>query len=234
MEREQIAQELLEASRIIAAAGQLRLSTDEPARAFANTFGDGAQAILQTVGYGMDDITHFSEGTPFVLRVGDSEWHGFDSDDVALKSLKNGLNNHPEYFDVNILNKHIDEKKSEEFFRPFYRGHAVEWVADLPGAVSKHGYENGLVDALVNAGLLKSTDALDTDGKNLMDMYIDFIVNERINEGEGGLSYCRFTYGDDDADDLLVKHKMFNVDSAAQSLLGKAIVINGSSWFRMS
>lgn len=132
--------------------------------------------------------------------------------DAALNRVREDLKSNPEIFRRDWLLGHIDEERAERFFRQFYSEWDQSYVADIRDDGDR------LQEEMDQAGV-EDEDAL-----------VEYMVQSKIDEGNGGFDYFEDNFGAEDANKLLVNESLLDLEAAAQD----AIRVDGWSHFMNS
>lgn len=132
-----------------------------------------------------------------------ANWVIYETEDaaeaVALAQVQEDLENEPGLFNQDWLSSFIDEENSEIFFRQVYE----EWDSSYVSDIDKNRLEEEMADA----------------GVDSEEAYVEYLVNSKIEEGEGGLSHYRDNFGEEAAAKLISDNNLLDLDAAAESAI---------------
>jgi len=164
-----------------------------------NDTADLVVDLLNYIDFAVDDIKSIKEGTPIEVTVGSQEYIIYsdytDAEDAAKESVLDlmddiGLEG------MNGWEDFVDKKECENYFRRAY----TEWTESDVYELTEDELEK----------MLKEWEA--DDEEELVEMMVD----NKIDEGNGGLDYWRFNFGEEEATKLLIDNNLIDIGAYAK------------------
>ena len=168
---------------------------------------------------GITDLETDGEGGTFKAQGNEYRffWDEDGAEVAAITQVTEDLTNDPELFEPNWLASQIDASKARDFFYDIYSEWNDSYAGDIKSEPSSEGYENRLVDEMVQRGIVTDEEAhaegFDPDDK--VDLFISEMTSEQIEEGNGGYDHYASNFGEEEAKKLVMEHGLIDIDAAA-------------------
>jgi hypothetical protein len=215
-----------------------------------------AREIVDAMGYGLDDVKSFDpdyDGDAARLEIGSEDWIGFrndgDAEEYATNLVREDLETQPEIFNQDWLLRHVDESAAEDFFRRVYQEWDEGYAYDIQNEPSTEGYDSRLTDELIQWGVIDEGDAEaeDFDPTDHIDDFVEKMVDDKIEQGNGGFDYYEDNFGEAEARELLARENLIDLDTAADDAIGtdgvahflahydgRELEVGGTYWYRQN
>jgi hypothetical protein len=168
------------------------------------------------------------DGSEFRVE-GAGEYRVFESYDdaynTAVDNLERDLEDDPETYMNDFFLGYIDRNKAENYFTEVYNEMNYNYTQDIQSESSDRGYENRLVDELIERDIITESKAEEEgyDGSDHIDEFIENMTNDQIDEGGGGYDYYELNFGEDEAKRLAVDNFLIDTRRASE----EAVNIDG-------
>jgi hypothetical protein len=145
----------------------------------------------------LDDISNISDDWPMTVEFGREEYQIFEDTDSAKEAAKESIESLIDDVGITGINgweNYLDESKLEDYFREIYTEMDESYVSDMRDSEKfEILQEYGFIDSDVDY----------SDYEDDLDQYdddlVESMVDSKIDEGEGGLSYYKSNFGDEEA-----------------------------------
>ncbi len=152
-----------------------------------------------------------------------------DAKTTAIDELEEQVEDDPENFLNDFFLGYIDTNRAENFFTDIYNEQNYGYAEDIQSEGSSQGYENRLVDELLERNIITEDQAEeeDFDGSDFIDEFVEEMTNDSINEGRGGYDYYESNFGEEEAKTLAKDNGLIDIRSASEN----AVNIDGVGHF---
>lgn len=155
------------------------------------------------------------DGTTYVIAPSDDK-----AEELALERVKEDLENEPQLFSPDWLVNQIDKDKAKDFFENVYDEWNRSYVDDIEDE-SDNEYPNRLRQEMVERDLITEKEAKDEnfDIENKKDDFVDEMTKDQLDEGLGGYSHYKGSFGKEEADKLVLDNNLIDIDDASQDAI---------------
>ena len=178
-------------------------------------------SLIEETGYDMLEITIVSnDGNEFYATDENAEYRVFktedDAEETAIQQVREDLEENPDYFNQDWLMNYIDGR---DFFEEALTEMNDSYVQDIESE-SDRKYANRLIAEMVENGILDEDDAQSGNAEELAeyykDDYIALLTQEKLEEGNDGLDYFIFNFGEEETYKMVIDNNLIDIDEASK------------------
>ena len=119
------------------------------------------------------------------------------------------------------VSNYIDSDKAENWFREAYAEMDVSYAEDIKSEDSSEGYANRLVDEMVDRNIVSDEKAKEDgfDGDEFQAEFVEAMVDEKINEGNGGYDYYVSNFGEEEANNIVAQNSLVDEEALVDEMV---------------
>jgi hypothetical protein len=178
-------------------------------------------SLIEETGSTDIEISYVSnDGKEFYATDNDVEYRVFktedDAEETAIQQVREDLEENPEYFNQDWLMNYIDGR---DFFEEALNEMNQSYVDDIESE-SDSKYANRLIAELVENGLMDEADAKSDYAQPMADDlksdYVALLTEDKMNEGNDGLDYFIFNFGEEETYKMVIDNNLIDIDEASK------------------
>ena len=175
-----------------------------------------------------DSLQIWELGDSIYISGSDSEYLIFKNEseafDYAHSRVMEDLEENIEYFNQDFIYSQVDEESAEHYFRILFDEMNTSYADDIK-MESDSKYENRLVAEMFDAGIIDKEELAGYEFS--IENFVEYLTNNQIEEGNGGLDYYESNFGMEQAMDIIKENSL--IDYSATS--DEAISVDGVAHF---
>jgi hypothetical protein len=192
-------------------------------------------SLIEETGSTDIEISYVSnDGKEFYATDNDVEYRVFktedDAEETAIQQVREDLEENPEYFNQDWLMNYIDGR---DFFEEALNEMNQSYVDDIESEGDSK-YANRLIAELVENGLMDEADAkydyAQPMADDLKSDYVALLTEDKMNEGNDGLDYFIFNFGEEETYTMVRDNNLIDIDEASKD----AVNVDGIGHFLSS
>jgi polyhydroxyalkanoate synthesis regulator phasin len=147
-----------------------------------------------------------------------------DAYDYAYQMVNQDLVENPDYFNQDWLSNYIDIDGAENYLTEVFDEWNTSYANDIKMESDKN-YSNRLISEMVNAGIMDDEDAdsenAESMAENLIPEFVDYMTNEQIQDGRGGLKYYESNFGKEQTMKMIKENNLIDIDEATEGAISE-------------
>jgi len=172
----------------------------------------------------VEDITIGEEVSTNVYDIQDGDYQVAKDEESAEKyasdRVREDLENEPEIFNQDWLMGQIDEEAAEKLFTEIFSEWNDSYARDIMSENSDK-YVHRLAEEMVDRNIITEEQGKDEDFdfEEKIDEFVAAMTEDQIEEGEGGISYYRDNFGDEEIKKLIKDNNLIDINEATEDAI---------------